>query len=58
MNISGLRRSSAVDTVRRNHPGLSWAATHAAAQAVAGRLSVITVNLVRYRGVPVDVVSL
>ncbi|HET6211556.1 MAG TPA: hypothetical protein VFE14_01655 [Micromonosporaceae bacterium] len=44
--------------MRRNHPGLSWAATHAAAQAVGGRLSVITVNLVRYRGVPVDVVSL
>jgi hypothetical protein len=58
INVSALARTTALDALRAAHPGLDWPGTHAATQALAARLPVLTVDSGRYRGVSIDILSL
>jgi hypothetical protein len=58
ITIPGLARSAALDVLRVDGPWLGWPGVHAAVQAIAGQIPVLTVDRERYAGVPVDVLTL
>jgi hypothetical protein len=57
IEIRGLRRTARLDMLRDHHPRLGWPGTHAAFRATTSR-PIITLDAGRYRGVPVNALSL
>ncbi|MBE1485672.1 hypothetical protein [Plantactinospora soyae] len=58
IDLCGLTRTDHLDTLRINHPELSWPAVHAANHALSTGLPILTPDATRYTGVPVNVLSL
>lgn len=58
ITVCGLTRSGHLDELRASKLELDWPATHAAIHALASGLPILTVDLHRYGGVPVDALSL